>query len=165
MTWCSGIAACQILESPYVSMNQVMVSSQLKLTRGGCAYELGQFCNSWKCWNASRKTFQFSHKHVDKFLVIAEESIWWMISKTRSRWRRKGLRSEPSPRSQHAGQCLVVISLVKVIKILFFRFLEKRRLQRRTLRTETIFCNWKPFKNDGKWFLFQLKSSFRSQDI
>ena len=24
---------------------------------------------------------------------------------------------------------------------------------------------WKPFKNDEKWFLFHLKSSFRSQDI
>ena len=26
-------------------------------------------------------------------------------------------------------------------------------------------CNWKPFKNDEKCFLFYLKSSFRSQDI
>ena len=30
---------------------------------------------------------------------------------------------------------------------------------------ETIFGNRKPFKNDGKRFLFQLESSFRSQDI
>ena len=36
---------------------------------------------------------------------------------------------------------------------------------RRTLRSETIFGNWKPFKNDEKCFLFRLKSSFRSQDI
>ena len=31
-----------------------------------------------------------------------------------------------------------------------------------TLRCETIFGNWKPFKNDEKWFLYHLKSSFRS---
>ena len=37
--------------------------------------------------------------------------------------------------------------------------------KRRTLRSETIFDNWKPFKNDEKCFLFHLKSSFRSQDI
>ena len=30
---------------------------------------------------------------------------------------------------------------------------------------EAIFGNWKPFKNDQKCFLFQLKSSFLSQDI
>ena len=34
-----------------------------------------------------------------------------------------------------------------------------------TLRTETIFGDWKPFESDEKCFLFQLKSSFRSQDI
>ena len=28
-----------------------------------------------------------------------------------------------------------------------------------------IFGNWKPFKNDEKFFLFHLKSLFRSQDI
>ena len=28
-----------------------------------------------------------------------------------------------------------------------------------------IFDNWKPFKNDGKCFLFHLKSSSCSQDI
>ena len=27
------------------------------------------------------------------------------------------------------------------------------------------FLQWKPFKNDEKYFLFHLKSSFRSQDI
>ena len=37
--------------------------------------------------------------------------------------------------------------------------------QRSTLRSETIFGNWKPFTNDEKCFLFHLKSSFRSQDI
>ena len=31
---------------------------------------------------------------------------------------------------------------------------------RRSLRSETIFCNWKPFKNDWKCFLFHLKSFF-----
>ena len=31
--------------------------------------------------------------------------------------------------------------------------------------SETIFDKWKPFKSDEKGFLFQLKSSFRSQDI
>ena len=35
----------------------------------------------------------------------------------------------------------------------------------RALVSETIFANWKPFKNDEKCFLFHLKSSFRSQDI
>ena len=32
-------------------------------------------------------------------------------------------------------------------------------------RSEKIFGYWKPFKNDEKCFLFQLKSSFHSQDI
>ena len=31
--------------------------------------------------------------------------------------------------------------------------------------SETIFGNWKPFKNDEKFFAPHLKSSFRSQDI
>ena len=34
-----------------------------------------------------------------------------------------------------------------------------------TLRYEAISGKWKPFKNDEKWFLFHLKSSFCSQDI
>ena len=34
-----------------------------------------------------------------------------------------------------------------------------------TLRSETNFGNWKPFKNDEKRFLSHLKSSFCSQDI
>ena len=39
-----------------------------------------------------------------------------------------------------------------------------------TLRSETIFSNWKmkngeKKKNDEKYFLFHLKRSFRSQDI
>ena len=33
------------------------------------------------------------------------------------------------------------------------------------LRSETIFSNWKPFKDDQKLFLSHLESSFRSQDI
>ena len=33
------------------------------------------------------------------------------------------------------------------------------------LRFEIICGNKKPFKNDGKRFLFYLKGSFRSQDI
>ena len=32
-------------------------------------------------------------------------------------------------------------------------------------KSETIFGNWKPFKNYEKRFLFHLKNSFRSQDI
>ena len=28
-----------------------------------------------------------------------------------------------------------------------------------------LFVSLQPFKTDGKWFLFHLKSSFRSQDI
>ena len=36
---------------------------------------------------------------------------------------------------------------------------------RRTLGSETIFGNWKPFKNDEKYFLFHLESFFRSQDF
>ena len=44
--------------------------------------------------------------------------------------------------------------------------LQKIILQRRrTLRCETIFGNYNPFKNDEKCFLFRLKSSLRSQDI
>ena len=39
------------------------------------------------------------------------------------------------------------------------------RTQKRTLRSETIFDKWKPFKNDEKCFLFHLKSPFSSQDI
>ena len=31
--------------------------------------------------------------------------------------------------------------------------------------SDTIFNNWKSFKNDEKYFLFNPKSSFRSQDI
>ena len=31
--------------------------------------------------------------------------------------------------------------------------------------SQGIFGKCKPFKNDEKFFLFQLKSSFRSQDI
>ena len=34
---------------------------------------------------------------------------------------------------------------------------------RRTLRSDTIFGYWKPFKNDEECFLFHLKSSCRSQ--
>ena len=37
--------------------------------------------------------------------------------------------------------------------------------QRRTLRSETIFDNWKPFKNDEKMLFFHLKCSSLSQDI
>ena len=37
---------------------------------------------------------------------------------------------------------------------------------RRTLRSETVFGNLKPFKNDEKYFLFHLKSlALRFQDI
>ena len=34
-----------------------------------------------------------------------------------------------------------------------------------TLMPEAIFCNWKPFRYNEKYFLFHLKSSFHSQDI
>ena len=34
----------------------------------------------------------------------------------------------------------------------------------RTHKSETIFGNWKSFKNDEKCFLFQLESPFCSQD-
>ena len=37
--------------------------------------------------------------------------------------------------------------------------------ERRTLRSETIFDYWKPFKNDEKPILFHLKSPFYSQYI
>ena len=33
------------------------------------------------------------------------------------------------------------------------------------LASEWIYDNWKPFKNDEKPFLFQVKSSFRSWDV
>ena len=38
-------------------------------------------------------------------------------------------------------------------------------IYRRTLRSETIFSSWKPFKNDEKCFLFHLKRFFHVQDI
>ena len=31
--------------------------------------------------------------------------------------------------------------------------------------SDTIFGNWKLFKNDEKYFLFRFKTSFHSQDI
>ena len=34
-----------------------------------------------------------------------------------------------------------------------------------TIRSETIFAKWKPFKDDEKSFLFHPKNSFQSQDI
>ena len=34
-----------------------------------------------------------------------------------------------------------------------------------TIRSETIFAKWKPFKDDEKSFLFHPKSSFQSKDI
>ena len=34
-----------------------------------------------------------------------------------------------------------------------------------TLKSEPIFGNWKPFKNDEKCSLFHLKNSSRFQDI
>ena len=36
---------------------------------------------------------------------------------------------------------------------------------RRTLRSETFFSKWKPFKNDEKCFLFDFKNFFRSEGI
>ena len=39
------------------------------------------------------------------------------------------------------------------------------RAYRHILRSEKIFDNWKPFKNDEKCFLFHLKSSFCAKDI
>ena len=33
-------------------------------------------------------------------------------------------------------------------------------LKAHTVRSETVFGNWKPFKNDEKWFLFHFKSFF-----
>ena len=53
------------------------------------------------------------------------------------------------------------------IGIIFVYFVPEEEIkpQRRTLRFETNFGNWKSFKNDEKYFLFHLKSSFRSQDI
>ena len=89
------------------------------------------------------------------------------------------------------GQSLFILSLILILLPIFlwwlkvtdivFCILEKCYLHstiqlsfsywnlqiywRRTLRSEKIFGNWKPFKNDDKCFLFHLKSSFRSQDI
>ena len=39
------------------------------------------------------------------------------------------------------------------------------KITRCTLRSDTTFGNWKPFKNDEKGFLSHVKSSFCSQDI
>ena len=57
------------------------------------------------------------------------------------------------------------IDLNNVFVILFPLLESTEMYSRRTIRSETIFGNWKPFKNDEKSFLFHLKSSFRSQDI
>ena len=37
--------------------------------------------------------------------------------------------------------------------------------KKRSLRSKTIFCNSKVFKNDKKFFLFHFKSSFRPREI
>ena len=34
-----------------------------------------------------------------------------------------------------------------------------------TLISEKIFDNWKPFKNNEKYFSFHLKGSFRSHEV
>ena len=58
-------------------------------------------------------------------------------------------------------QTIQVIIMVQIQWKLMTKFF----FQRRTLRSETIFDNWKLFKNDEKYFLFHLKSSFRCKHI
>ena len=55
----------------------------------------------------------------------------------------------------------------KCLKMFFsiFRWKYSVLYYRRTISSETIFGNWKSFKNDEKHFLFNVKSSFCSQDI
>ena len=73
--------------------------------------------------------------------------------------------------------CKIIVVIILVTKDLenFPKIMVKSELNvrlktdwldhRLTLRSESILGNWKPFKNDATCFLFNLKSSFRSQDI
>ena len=69
---------------------------------------------------------------------------------------------------------VVVVVFVAAVSAAVSKPLQKRNFreyklfsmaERCILRCEIIFGNWKLFKNDEKYFLFHLKSSFRSQDI
>ena len=49
--------------------------------------------------------------------------------------------------------------------MLIFPVKTKSHLLKGVPESETIFCDWKPFKNDEKCFLFHLESFSSSQDI
>ena len=58
------------------------------------------------------------------------------------------------------------------LRAVWFEILEERVYSNVKIKLDShlpkkLFCllQWKPFKNDEKWFLFHLKSSLRSQDI
>ena len=75
----------------------------------------------------------------------------------------KNLNSQIAQTSIYNSSCNSVVKYW--IECLF------SNLKAHSLRSETIFDNCKPFKNDElikidkKWFSFHLNSSFRSQDI
>ena len=63
---------------------------------------------------------------------------------------------------------VIVVKFYNRIVIKFYNRMQMFNILKhlkRTLRSELIFDNWKPFKNDEKCFLFHLISSFCSQDI
>ena len=69
----------------------------------------------------------------------------------------------------------IIIMIIIIIIILLFCVVAKSKeilpgpkkdaYQKCSLRSETIFPNWKPFKNLEECFLLNFKSSFLSQDI
>ena len=65
-------------------------------------------------------------------------------------------------RKERMERANLISTLLRQILFLYNLFVP---LKAHTLRSETIFGNCKPFKNDEKRFLFHLKSSFHFQDI
>ena len=70
-------------------------------------------------------------------------------------------------KNERKADCKIIKNSPQNRKWTFQSFLAARAVKTdfQTLGSETIFDNWKPFKNDEKCFLFHLKSSFRSQNI
>ena len=115
------------------------------------------------------------------------EVIWFQNFESNSCFR--GMRADLffSLKSNTKGNNSTTISFIQIYEklILLFRhfpdfrnlviyvesmfpchsLLNIKVIERRTLRSVDIFGNWKHFKNGEKYFLFHLKSLFRSLDI
>ena len=109
---------------------------------------------------------------------LSEASV---IDPNISKWQNSKVFTKLAPsqnsfRSSHR-RCSVKKDILKNLQNLTGKHLcIKKRLQHRyfpvkfmqfskgNLRSETIFDNWKPFKNDPKCFLFHLNSFLCSQD-